>query len=100
MKLEIITKMQSIQVILQNFCLQFCWYFNPLIYHLIMLQSSMIQEVIRIFKVAVDFLVNLKMVYGIGILPHALELYLGFYQTSKPCGNDITSELMNFKTSG
>ena len=37
---------------------------------------------------------------SIGILPHALEPYLGFYQTSKPCGNDITSELMDFKTSG
>ena len=35
-----------------------------------------------------------------GILPHTLEPYLGFYQTSKPCGNDITSELMDFKTSG
>ena len=34
-----------------------------------------------------------------GILPHALDPYLGFYQTSKPFGKDITSELMDFKTS-
>ena len=35
-----------------------------------------------------------------GILPYTLEPYLEFYQTSKPYGNDITSELMDFKTSG
>ena len=37
---------------------------------------------------------------SIGILPHALEPYFGFYQTIKPCGNYITSELIDFKTSG
>ena len=33
-----------------------------------------------------------------GILPHALEPFLGFTKQLKPCGNDITSELMDFKT--
>ena len=36
----------------------------------------------------------------IGISPNTLEPCLGFYLTSKPSGSDITSELMNFKTSG
>ena len=29
-----------------------------------------------------------------GILPYTMEPYLGFYQTSKPYGNEITSEFI------
>ena len=62
----------------------------------------MIESIILSFqneKIAFSEL-EIRQVLRNGILPHTLEPYLGFYQTSKPCGNDITSELMDFKTSG